>query len=77
MALRPRSLVALAALAVALTAAPARAGAPAPVPPLADYWGEFLEHWSGVFQRQNGIVMGALLLGAVCLFIITRGKWRK
>ena len=23
------------------------------------------------------LVMGALLVGVVCLFIITRGKWRK
>ncbi len=41
------------------------------------YWGEFVEHWKGVFQRQNGIVMGVLVLGAIALFIITRGKWGK
>ena len=43
----------------------------------AGYWSGFLDHWRGVFQQQNGVVMGALLVGAVCLFIITRGKWKK
>ena len=37
---------------------------------------QFVEHWTGVFQKQNGIVLGTLLIGAVCLFIITRGKWK-
>jgi hypothetical protein len=44
---------------------------------LASYWSGFLDHWSGAFKKQNGIVMFALLVGAVCLFVITRGKWRK
>jgi hypothetical protein len=69
-----RTLALLAALAVALTAAPAAAAEPAP---LASYWSGFIDHWSGVFKKQNGIVMFALLMGAICLFIITRGKWRK
>lgn len=43
----------------------------------AGYWSGFIEHWTGVFQKQNGIVMGTLIVGVVCLFIITRGKWRK
>lgn len=43
----------------------------------AGYWQGFLDHWGGVFQKQNGVVMGALLIGVVCLFIITRGKWKK
>jgi hypothetical protein len=76
---RALALVPLAALAVLATATPALAGPPglAPVPLLADYWNDFIEHWTGVFQRQNGIVMGVLVVGAACLFIITRGKWRK
>jgi hypothetical protein len=49
----------------------------ASVPLLAGYWAEFIDHWSTVFQRQNGIVVGAVLIGALCLFIITRGKWKK
>ncbi|MCS6864167.1 MAG: hypothetical protein RMJ56_11070 [Gemmataceae bacterium] len=44
---------------------------------LANYWDGFIKHWTGVFQQQNGIVMGTLVVGAICLFIITRGKWRK
>ena len=46
-------------------------------PLLASYWEGFVEHWTGVFKKQNGIVMGILLFGALCLFIITRGKWKK
>ena len=30
-----------------------------------------------MFQKQNGVVMGVLGVGAVSLFIITRGKWKK
>lgn len=71
-----RTLAAALAL-VLLAAAPARAADPAPAALLADYWAEFLDHWRGVFQKQNGIVMGTLVMGAICLFIITRGKWRK
>ncbi|MBN9121251.1 MAG: hypothetical protein J0I06_19220 [Planctomycetes bacterium] len=77
--MNPRALVSffLAALAVPLVAGPVAAGdAGAPVL-AASYWNGFIEHWSGVFQKQNGIVMAALLVGAVCLFIITRGKWKK
>jgi hypothetical protein len=68
---------ALALLLFLLLAGPARA-AETPAPALiAGYWGEFLDHWRGVFQKQNGIVMGTIVMGAICLFIITRGKWRK
>lgn len=76
--LPPRALplAILAALALAATAPAAAAGAEA-APPLASYWSGFIDHWSGVFKKQNGIVMFALLVGAVCLLIITRGKWRK
>jgi len=47
------------------------------LPLFAGYWSDFLDHWAGVFQKQNGVVMGAILVGVVCLFIITRGKWKK
>ncbi|QJW93955.1 hypothetical protein [Frigoriglobus tundricola] len=76
----PLRLAATAVLALFVAAAPARAAgaeAGARAPLFAGYWANFLEHWTGVFQKQNGVVMGALFLGAVCLFIITRGKWRK
>lgn len=80
MTTRTLSLVLLAAFAVPLLAGPVMAGpaggAGSPVLAMS-YWDGFIEHWSGVFQKQNGVVMAALLVGAVCLFIITRGKWRK
>jgi hypothetical protein len=48
------------------------------MPPLfAGYWTAFYDHWAGVFQQQNGVVMLTLGIGLVCLFIITRGKWKK
>ena len=77
-----RALAALSALVVLTTAGPAAAGT-GPGTPAAlvgnfgSYWEGFLDHWRGVFQKQNGIVMATLLLGAVCLFVITRGKWKK
>ncbi len=78
--LRTISLLALAALALVCTASPVLAAGgpgPAPAPLLASYWRDFLDHWGGVFKKQNGVVMGAILVGILCLFIITRGKWKK
>ncbi len=77
MTLRALPPAACAALAVPLTAAPARAAAPGPAPLLAGYWAEFVDHWTNALQHQNGFLMAGLLLGAVCLFLITRGTWRK
>jgi hypothetical protein len=77
MTLRALVLFPLAVLAVALTAAPAVAAEPGTPVFAASYWDGFLEHWTAVLQKQNGVVMAALLVGALCLFIITRGKWRK
>jgi hypothetical protein len=79
MTLRTLVLFLITAAAVLSTAAPAAAAAPPGCGPLlaGSYWAGFIDHWSGVFQKQNGIVMVALLVGAVCLFIITRGKWKK
>lgn len=70
----------LAAVAVPLCAGPALAGDSAgggSAPVFAGYWNSFIEHWTDVLSKQNGVVMAALLVGAVCLFIITRGKWKK
>ena len=72
----PVRAFALALLLVAATAAPAAAGSD-PGPLFAGYWGEFVDHWVGKLRQQNGVVMAALGLGAVALFIITRGKWLK
>lgn len=70
--LAPFALAAAAALATALPAAAAEPGAL-----FGGYWADFCEHWIGVFKQQNGVVMGTIGFGVVCLFIITRGKWRK
>lgn len=75
MSLRPLTLFALATGAALLTAPPAGAADSGAL--FAGYWTEFYEHWAGVLKQQNGVVMATLGLGAVCLFIITRGKWRK
>lgn len=79
-ATRPRfaPLAALAALTLAVTAGPAAAAAPGGAAPLfGGYFRNFLDHWTGMLQKQNGVVLFALGVGAVSLFIITRGKWRK
>ncbi|AWM36778.1 hypothetical protein GobsT_53690 [Gemmata obscuriglobus] len=60
------------ALAAALPVTAAEPGAL-----VAGYGTEFYEYWTGLLKQQNGVVMAALGFGAVCLFIITRGKWRK
>lgn len=71
-------LFAATVLAVALTAAPAAAApSPAAAPLFAGYWHDFIEHWVGALKQQNGIIVAALGVGAVSLFIITRGKWLK
>jgi len=75
MKFRSRTLV-LALLFVLLLAGPA-AAADGPAAPFASYWDAFLDYWKAVFAKQNGIVMAVLGLGAVALFIITRGKWQK
>jgi hypothetical protein len=77
MILRTLVLFALAACAVPLLAGPVAASEPGSPVFALSYWDGFLEHWSEVFQKQNGVVLAALLVGAVCLFIITRGKWKK
>lgn len=71
-----RRLPALAFLALLALPAAAAAGPGGPVLAVG-YWEGFVEYWKGVFQQQNGVVMGVLGVGAVALFIITRGKWRK
>jgi hypothetical protein len=75
MLFRTLALTVFAALLTACPVAAADAGTPTLL--AGSYWSGFIDHWSGVFQKQNGVVMGALVIGAVCLFIITRGKWKK
>ena len=75
MKLRSHAFV-LAVLLVALLATPASA-ATGDRAVFGSYWSSFVEYWESAIMRQNGIVMLVLGLGAVALFIITRGKWRK
>lgn len=71
----PMLLAAFAVLAIALPASAADTSSHAPI--LGSYWSAFVEHWGNYFKKQNGVIMAALGLGAVSLFIITRGKWKK
>ena len=41
------------------------------------YWRGFQKYWSSYIGNTSGIVMTALVVGAISLFIITRGKWSK
>ena len=38
------------------------------------YWNDFVEFWTSSIRKQNSIVLLVLGVGAVALFIITRGK---
>ena len=59
----------LASIAIAVSAPFAMAGQ--------SYIDGFINHWSNAFNNQSSIVMVALGVGAVGVFIITRGKWKK
>lgn len=77
---RLRAIAALAALAVLFSPAPASAADTSAVlfaGTFGGYWQGFIDFWAGMLKKQNGVVMFALLVGALSLFIITRGKWRK
>jgi hypothetical protein len=65
----------MALLVLVIFAGPVAAGTGEPL--FGNYWQGFLDFWKGTFQKQNGVIMGVLGVGAVALFIITRGKWRK
>ncbi|MCI0704029.1 MAG: hypothetical protein L0241_23465 [Planctomycetia bacterium] len=75
MTLRPLALFLLSIGLLLMLANPVAAADSTPL--FSSYWAEFLDHWADMFQKQNGIVMLALAVGVVCLFIITRGKWKK
>jgi hypothetical protein len=73
----PLRFFVFAILIVPLLAAPAAAAEPGAHAVFASYWDAFMDYWEKTILQQNGIVMAVLGLGAVALFIITRGKWRK
>jgi hypothetical protein len=68
---------ALALCVLLVLCGPVLAGDPGTPAVFGDYWNGFKEYWKAMFQKQNGVVMGVLGVGAVALFIITRGKWKK
>lgn len=70
-----RSLLVAAALAA--SSGPASASATPGAPLFGGFVSNFVDHWTDFFKKQNGIVLAALGVGAVSLFIITRGKWIK
>ncbi len=74
---RFRSFVIAACLLLVLAAPAAAADPGGSATVFGSYWRGFLDYWKAAFQKQNGVVMGVLGLGAVALFIITRGKWQK
>ena len=60
----------LTALTLAL-AAPAAA----PAASFGGYMSGFRDWWVHLFTTQDGFVMAGLGLGALCVFILSRGKW--
>jgi hypothetical protein len=60
----------------ALAAAASLILAPAPVF-AGQYWTGFKKYWTGFVANTSGVVITALVVGAISLFIITRGKWGK
>jgi hypothetical protein len=61
----------------ALAAAGCLLSAPAPALAGSGYWQGFKKFWSDYLFQTDGIVLTVLIIGAVSLFIITRGKWQK
>lgn len=63
---------------VMLTAANAFAGQYVTKPSaVGRYWRDFKEYWGSAFASQSAVVLVTLAAGAVAMFIITRGKWKK
>jgi hypothetical protein len=74
------AFLAYAAVILAMSASPLAAadpGSASTTPLVASYWDGFVDHWMSAIKKQNGVILVALGVGAVSLFIITRGKWRK
>ena len=50
----------------------------APAPAFAGgYWHGFKQFWLSFISDTDGVVLVALVVGAIALLIITRGKWQK
>ena len=75
---RYRAVLAATLLGLALTPDPICAAEPSSSPLFANtYWEGFKQFWTGRLKRTDGVVLTAVGVGAVSLFIITRGRWKK
>jgi hypothetical protein len=43
----------------------------------AGFYAGFKRYWGGVFGHVSGVILVALVVGAIAIFIVTRGKWVK
>jgi hypothetical protein len=75
--IRNNTILLTALALVLLLSSPAAAADGAGTPLFGGYVGQFYDHWMGMLKQQNGVVVFVLGIGAVSLFIITRGKWKK
>jgi hypothetical protein len=41
------------------------------------YWDDFSDYWTSSFRNKSAITLTVLGVGAVAMFIVTRGKWQK
>lgn len=64
----------LALVLVLLTSTPAWAASPGSSVPFASFWGGFVDFWAKWFHNRNSVLFTVLVVGAVAIFIITRGK---
>ena len=66
----------LAALLLLLATAPVAVAAPPALdPPFgAGYWSGFVSFWGDWFKNRNAVLFSVLVIGAIAIFIITRGK---
>lgn len=67
----------LALLALALLPTFALAGEATVFAAGGSYWQGFLDFWVGALRKQNGVIMFVLGMGLICMFVITRAKWKK
>jgi len=64
-----------AVVAILIGAAPVAAAPDAFDPPFAvGYWTGFVQFWSDWIKNRNAVLFTVLVVGAIAIFIITRGK---
>jgi len=67
--------IAFSLIAVAAQASAAEGFAAAPF--ASAYWNNFVEFWKSAIYKQNAVVLGTVLLGSICIIILTRSKAKK